>query len=315
MNYLVTGGAGFIGSHLCDYLIKENNFVVAIDNLSLGKEKNIAHLMQNKNFKFIKTEICNMYELKKIFELCTFDAVFHLAANSDIATSREDPFIDLNNTFLTTFNVLNMMKLNNVKKIVFASTSAVYGQVNEKINENHGPLFPLSHYGASKLASEAFIASFVENYGIQAWITRFPNVIGSRATHGVIYDFVNKLKKTPDELIVLGDGEQEKSYLHVSDLIDALIYVFNNSSQKINYYNIGVETTTKVKEIAELILKQLNPDAKIKYTGGKIGWIGDVPKFAYNVDKIKKLGWKAKLSSTDAVKCAILEIIAELIVK
>jgi len=312
MKILITGGAGFIGSHLCDYLIKENNHVVVVDNLSLGKEENIKHLLNNKNFKFYKQEILDNKGMREIFTKEKFDIVFHLAANSDIAKSRLDPSVDFNNTFMTTYTVLNLMKEFNVKKLVFASTSAIYGETTTVLNENYGPLFPVSLYGAAKLASEGFITAFGENYGIQVWITRFPNVIGERATHGVILDFIKKLKANPKELTVLGNGEQNKPYIYVKDLVEAIIYVWTHSNEKINCYNIGVETRTKVKDIARMTIKEMNLDATIKYSGGDRGWIGDVPEFKYDLTKIHALGWKAKFTSDEAVLKSVKYILQQL---
>jgi len=177
------------------------------------------------------------------------------------------------------------------------------------VSETFGPLFPASHYGASKLASEAYIASFCENYGMQAWITRFPNVVGERATHGAIFDFIRKLKKNPNELEVLGNGEQIKPYLYVKDLINAILFTFENTNEKINFYNLGVETRTKVKEIATMVIEEMKVNAKIRFTGGDRGWVGDVPEFNYNVDKIHALGWKAEISSNEAVKKSIQYIL------
>lgn len=306
---LVTGGAGFIGSHLCDYLLMDDNYVIVVDNLLLGRESNISHLYQNSKFRFYKEDILNYENMSKIFKEENLEVVFHLAANSDIAVSRENPDIDLNNTFMTTYYILNLMKEHEIKKIVFSSTSAIYGETNEKISEDHGPLFPISHYGAGKLSSEAFISSFAENNDMQAWIIRFPNVVGERATHGVLIDFINKLKKNPSELEVLGNGEQLKQYIYVKDMVEAILFVWKNSNEKINFYNVGVESRTKVKNIAKMIIREIGLKATIKYTGGKRGWVGDVPAFDYDLTKINKLGWKAKHSSDEAVKIAIRTMI------
>ena len=311
MNILITGGAGFIGSHLCDELLKEGNNVTAVDNLSCGNENNLYSAKKSDGFDFINTDICNKQSLFNIFSSKKFDVVFHLAANSDIALSSENPDIDFNNTFLTTYNVLNAMKEFNVKNIVFASTSAIYGDLKEEITEKSAPLFPVSHYGASKLASEAFISSFCENCAIKAWIIRFPNVVGERATHGVIFDFINKLKKNPNELEVLGDGNQNKPYIYVKDLIEAILFVWKNTNEKINYFNIGIDSSTTVKEIAEIVIKEMKLNAQIKYTGGKSGWVGDVPQFRYNAEKIHKLGWCAKYTSTEAIQKAVKNILEQ----
>lgn len=309
MKVLVTGGAGFIGSHLCDYLINDNNKVIVLDNLSLGRENNISHLFDNKKFKFIQGDILDNELLNSIFEQTSFDIVFHLAANSDIAQSFHNPDVDKDNTFMTTYNLLNMMKKYNVKKIIFASTSAIYGDTSDVLHENYGPLKPVSHYGAAKLASESFISSFVENYGLQAWIVRFPNVVGERATHGVIFDFIQKLRKDNMRLEVLGNGEQFKPYLYVKDLVEAILFVWKNTNEKLNIYNLGVDSRTKVKDIAQMIIEEMALNAKIEYTGGERGWIGDVPEFNYDLSKINNLGWRANNTSNEAVRKAIQYIL------
>jgi len=311
MKVLITGGAGFIGSHLTDLLLQKNHSVVVIDNLSLGREENIAHNFVNSRFKFYKENVLDTETVSRIFKEELFDAVFHMAANSDIAKSFYNPDVDLNDTFLTTYHILKHMKENNVKSIVFASSSAVYGETDRPIDENYGPLLPVSHYGAGKLASEAFISSFAENYGFEVWIARFPNVVGERATHGVIFDFINKLKKNFMELEVLGDGNQTKPYMYVKDLVEALVFIWENSSDKVNCFNIGVDTATKVSKIAEIVTKEMDVEPKIVYTGGDRGWIGDVPRFNYCLNKINKLGWKAKITSDEAVTKAARYILEQ----
>ncbi len=309
MNILVTGGAGFIGSHLVDRLLSEGNFVVAYDNLSLGRLENLEEASKNTNFKFVEGDILDREKFWNVFKTNNFDIVFHMAANSDIAKSHANPDVDFDNTFRTTYETLLAMKEFGIKKLVFASTSAIYGDAGKSVDETFGPLFPASHYGASKLASEGFIASFCENYEIQAWITRFPNVVGERSTHGVIRDFIKKLKKTPNCLEVLGNGMQYKPYVYVKDLVDAILFVWKNTDDKINYFNIGVETRTRVKEIAQMVIEEMGLNAKIEYTGGDRGWVGDVPEFNYNLDKIHKLGWKASYTSNEAVRKAIQYIL------
>lgn len=312
MQILVTGGAGFIGSHLIDALLSEGHSVTAIDNLSLGRKSNIQHHIDNENFLFVEGDILDDTLFLSLFENNKFDIVYHLAANSDIARSHANPSIDLNMTFLTTFKVLEAMRKHNVKKLMFASTSAIYGDAKGlEVKEDFGPLFPTSHYGACKLASEGIIASFCENYGIQAFITRFPNVCGERTTHGILHDFVKKLKKNPSELEVLGNGKQAKPYLYVKDLVDAILFVVNNTDEKINFYNLGVEGNTPVYKIAQMVIESMGLNATIRYTGGDRGWIGDVPQFRYNLDKIHNLGWKATLSSDEAVQKAIDYILKE----
>jgi UDP-glucose 4-epimerase len=310
-NILVTGGAGFIGSHLVDLLLDKGHFVVAVDNLSLGRVENIGHNLDNSNFVFFRANLLNKCEIKEIFEKYRFDVIFHLAANSDIAKSHENPEIDLENTFLTTYSVLEMMRSYNVKEIVFASTSAIYGETKKKIDENFGPLFPVSHYGAAKLASEAFISSFAENYGFKAWIIRFPNVVGERATHGVIFDFINKLKKDSERLEILGDGNQNKPYLYVKDLVEALVYIWEKADEKINYFNVGVDSRTTVTTIAKIVCEEMGLSPQFIYTGGDRGWIGDVPEFNYSLEKVHSLGWNAKRSSDEAVRLAVKAILGK----
>jgi len=307
MNILITGGAGFIGSHLCDALTNEKNKIIVVDNLVLGREENIQHLRERENFIFIKEDLLNIARIDKLFAKNTFDVVFHLAANSDIQKGSKDPVVDYELTFMTTFNVLQCMRKYNVRQFIFASTSAIYGETNDLINENYGPLLPVSNYGAGKLACEAFISAFSANYGIQVWITRFPNVVGERFTHGVIYDFINKLRNDPVELEVLGNGEQFKPYVYVKDLVEGILFIWQHTSEKVNIFNLGVESRTKVKEIAQMVIDAMGLNAQIKYTGGDRGWVGDVPEFRYDLSKIHRLGWRAKRTSNEAVRLSIEE--------
>ena len=305
MKILVTGGAGFIGSHLCDVLIADGHNVTVVDNLVLGKVENIEHLINNPNFRFFKEDLNNGHAMDMIFMDGEFDMVYHLAANSDIQKGGKDPMVDYQLTFNTTFNVLQMMKKYEVKKFFFASTSAIYGETYDVLNEDYGPLKPVSNYGAGKLASEAFISAFASTYHIQTWITRFPNVVGERFTHGVIYDFIHKLQKNPNELEVLGNGEQCKPYVYVKDLVAGIQFVINNSNEPYNVYMLGSDTRTKVKEIAAMVIEEMGLNASIRYTGGDRGWVGDVPEFRYDLAKVNNLGWKASYDSNGAVRKAI----------
>lgn len=305
MKILVTGGAGFIGSHLCDVLIADGHNVTVVDNLVLGKVENIEHLINNPNFRFFKEDLNNGHAIDMIFMDGEFDMVYHLAANSDIQKGGKDPMVDYQLTFNTTFNVLQMMKKYDVKKFFFASTSAIYGETYDVLNEDYGPLKPVSNYGAGKLASEAFISAFASTYHIQTWITRFPNVVGERFTHGVIYDFIHKLQKNPNELEVLGNGEQCKPYVYVKDLVAGIQFVINNSNEPYNVYMLGSDTRTKVKEIAAMVIEEMGLNASIRYTGGDRGWVGDVPEFRYDLTKVNNLGWKASYDSNGAVRKAI----------
>jgi UDP-glucose 4-epimerase len=308
---LVTGGAGFIGSHLCDALVARGHEVVAIDNLSLGRQSNLAHLANEARFQLVVGDILDDQCFAPLVADGGFDCVFHMAANSDIARSHATPSIDLDQTFMTTFRVLEAMRNAGINKLVFASTSAIYGEADGQVAEDRGPLAPISHYGAGKLAAEAFISSFGENYGIQSWITRFPNVVGGRATHGAVFDFVQRLVRDGSRLTVLGNGTQVKPYLYVSDLVAAMLFVFENSNERMNVYNVGVETTTTVADIARFALEEGGITAPIEYSGGDRGWIGDVPKFAYDISKVTKLGWSASMTSDEAVRAAAKAIWAE----
>ena len=310
MNCLITGGAGFIGSHLIDSLLEYGYSIVCVDDLSLGKMENIYHHFDNHKFMFAQVDILDD-NFENIFKENKFDIVFHMAANSDIAMGCNNPDVDFNKTFMTTYKVLMNMKKYKINNIIFASSSAIYGDTKKLLNEESGPLTPISHYGAAKLSSEAFISSFAENYNQTAWIVRFPNVVGGRATHGVVHDLIKKLNINKNELEILGNGEQTKPYLYVKDLIEAIFFISEKSNSRINIFNVGVESRAKVKEIVEIIIDELKVSPKIRYTGSDRGWVGDVPEFRYDLSKIQKLGWKANYSSTEAIRKAVREIASE----
>lgn len=312
MYILLTGGAGFIGSHLCDALIGQGHQLTVVDNLVLGRKENIRHLVDVTGFTFIKEDLLNKDSMKEIFQQGQFDMVYHLAANSDIQKGSKDPMVDYELTFNTTFNILQLMRECGVKKLFFASTSAIYGETSDCLTENYGPLCPVSNYGAGKLASEAFISAFSSTYQIQTWITRFPNVVGERFTHGVIYDFIHKLQKNPEVLEVLGNGEQCKPYVYVKDLVEGILFVIQHSGERYNVYNLGSDTRTKVKEIAAMVIEEMGLKADIVYTGGDRGWVGDVPEFRYDLSKVNTLGWSAKYDSNTSVRLAIQKALASL---
>lgn len=311
MKILVTGGAGFIGSHLDDALIDRGHIVTVVDNLVLGKLENISHLLCKPNFHFIEEDLNNLSSMRSIFQLGQFDMVYHLAANSDIQKGGKDPMVDYLLTFNTTFNVLQLLKEFDVKKLFFASTSAIFGETNDVYSEDYGPLRPVSNYGAGKMASEAFISAFSSSYNIQTWITRFPNVVGERFTHGVIYDFIHKLQKDPTVLEVLGNGEQCKPYMYVKDLVDGILYVIDHATEPYNVFMLGSDTRTKVKEIAAMVIEEMGLDASIEFTGGDRGWLGDVPEFRYDLSKVNRLGWIAPHSSNESVRLAIQKVLGK----
>jgi UDP-glucose 4-epimerase len=313
---LVTGAAGFIGSHLIDCLLERGATVLGLDNLKLGRRANLAKALENPRFKFVELDVNDAPAVIKLVAAESrsepFDTAWHMAANSDIRAGVTDPDVDLHCTFLTTYNLLKVVREQAIPRLAFASTSAIYGVHPGLLHEDLGPLFPISNYGAMKLASEAAISAAVEAYLQRAWIFRFPNVVGSRSTHGVIYDFAQKLKKTPGELEVLGDGLQEKPYFHVSDLVEAMLYITDHAAAPLNCFNIGTaDSATTVRYIAEAVVKRQSPGARIRYTGGSKGWVGDVPKFIYSIEKLRKLGWSPRLTSNQAVDQAVEETVAE----
>jgi UDP-glucose 4-epimerase len=306
---VVTGAAGFIGSHLVDRLLLRGDRVIGIDNMVLGRRENLASALDSKKFALHQLDINdNLRFLDCLRNEGPIQTVWHMAANSDIAAGANNPEIDLTRTFMTTFHVLKAMHALKIPRLCFASTSAIYGDMDKVLTEDTGPLFPISSYGATKLGSEAIISAALERFLERAWIFRFPNVVGGRATHGAIFDFIRKLRRNPGELEVLGDGSQEKPYLHVSELLDAMLFLFDEVKNKLNYFNIAPDgSATTVRQIAEAVVKVVSPGARIRYTGGSKGWVGDVPRFRYSIEKLKAAGWSPKMTSNQAVELAVRE--------
>jgi len=309
MKYFVTGGAGFIGSHLVDRLISEGHEITVYDNLSSGSKVFAQHHFGKKGFQLIEADLLDFNTLKEA--IANQDVIFHLAANPEARLGIENTKLDLKQETIATYNVLETMRLNRIRKIVFASSGTIYGETPViPLPEDYGPVLPISLYGAGKLASEGLISAFCHTFDMQAWIFRFANIVGERTTHGVIFDFINKLKQNPQELEILGDGRQCKPYLHVEDCLDGIIYGFRNSHDKVNVFNLGCSTATDVTTIARMLVDEMNLKAvKFRYTGGDRGWPGDVPQVRFNVDKINSLGWKAKYTSDEAVRKAIKDIL------
>lgn len=286
--------------------------MTCLDDLSLGSRANLSHLGNHRSFAFIEADILNKARLDEVFSEGQFHSVFHMAANSDIQAGAGDRTVDLERTFLTTFHVLECMQDHGVKDIVFASSSAIYGELDERLGETSGPLFPASFYGAAKLGAEGYLSAYVANFGMKAWVFRFPNVIGERATHGVIFDFINKLEADSARLEILGDGTQEKPYLYVKDLVEGILFGWRNSDAPLSCFNLGVDSRTTVTRIAEIVVEAMGlTDVDFQYTGGSRGWVGDVPKFSYDLSKINALGWRATRSSDEAVKLAVRAELAE----
>lgn len=313
MKTLVVGGAGFIGSHLCDALLYQGHKVVCADNFSLGTKQNIAHLINNHNFKLYESDASDIEQLDDVFSKEKPEYVLHMAANSDIQASAKNPNVEYRNTYTTTFQVLSCMRKYDVKKLFFASTSAVYGDKREEaLNENTPGLAPISYYGAAKLGSEALISAFSYMNDIQTLVFRFPNVIGPRLTHGVIYDFINKLKQDNSKLEILGDGRQTKPYIYVTDLVNAIIRFMGTDEPGVSLYNLGVTGETNVIRIADILREEMKlSDITYHFTGGEGGWKGDVPRFTYCLDKIHATGWRAEYTSDEAVRKTIREVLAE----
>ena len=317
MRILVTGGAGFIGSHLCDALLARGDEVCCVDNLYLGREANICHLAGNQRFRFRKVDILDPPRFDEVFAESRPEMVYHLAANSDISLGSRDRSLDLRLTFLTTVEVLEAMQRHGVSRVFFASTSAVFGDTRELLKEETGPLRPVSFYGASKLAAEAYLSVFAQSFGYRVYVLRFPNVVGERSTHGAVHDFIARLRKDPSRLDVLGDGSQTKPYLYVKDLVRAILTVCDTDppgacpAEQLAVYHVAGEGMTSVRQIAEIVLEEMELHATIVFGGGKVGWVGDVPYFNYDSSKIKSLGFVHRYDSTAAVRVAVRRILGK----
>ncbi len=306
---IVTGGAGFIGSHLVDRLLSEGNEVTVIDNLSSGRMEFLDVHARDPNFKFIKLDLLESEKLKKA--ISSVDMIYHLAANPDVRLGAEDTRVHLEQNIISTYNLLEAMRINKLRNIAFTSTSTVYGEAAViPTPENYGPLVPISLYGASKLSCEAFITSYCHTFEMNSWIFRFANIVGPRSTHGIIVDFIRKLNKNPLTLEILGDGQQCKSYLHVQDCVDAMLFAVEKSHEMANIFNIGSYDTINSTHIGDIVVKEMGiENVKFSFTGGKRGWKGDVPRMLLSIEKLKSLGWKpvhdSKGSVVEAVRSAL----------
>jgi len=313
-NILITGGAGFIGSHITEKLVFDNVDVKVIDNLSSGNFLNLSNCKDKKNFSFIKSDIRNADDLK--IALNDVNTVFHMAAYPEVRTGFDQPELCFEENIANTFHLLEQIRKSKVKTILFASSSTIYGEPSIiPTPENYGPLIPISQYGSSKLACEALISSYCYTYGIRGQIFRFANIVGKRSNHGVIWDFINKLRKNEKELEVLGDGSQSKSYSHVSDCIDSIFFCFLRQKERFEIFNIGSDDEIDVMSIAQIVCKSMKlENVKIHTFGGVDngrGWIGDVKKMLLDISKIKNMGWEPKFSSKTAVEIATKELMED----
>lgn len=294
MQIFVSGGAGFIGSTLIDRLLELGHRVTAYDNLSTGQERFLESAKGDPAFKLVKNDLLNDKALTEAMEGADF--VYHIAANADVRFGTEHPRRDLEQNTIATFNILEAMRANGVKKIVFPSTGSVYGETPVIPTPEDGP-FPIqtSLYGASKLAGEGLISAYCEGFGFQAWIFRFVSVLGERYTHGHVFDFYKKLREDPMRLHVLGNGRQRKSYIYVQDCIDAMFLAVEKAQEKVNVFNLGFDGYSQVMDSVGWIAEHLGMRPQITFSGGDRGWIGDNPFIFLDTKKIRSLGWQPKL--------------------
>lgn len=309
--YLVTGGAGFIGSHFVDELLNRGHHVTVIDNLCSGTTSHIQHHEHNSKFSFFNVNVEDTNQICKYFS--GVDTVIHLASNPDISRAAIDPRIDFNQGTVLTESVAEASRLTGVKRILYASGSGVYGDAGIRILEETSPLTPISTYGASKLAGESLLAAYSYMFGITTRAFRFANVVGSRQTHGVGFDFMRRLKANPKELLILGNGLQSKSYIDVADVVEAVLLAETYGESVYDVYNVSTSDHVTVNEIASSAMEVLglNPtEVSITYSGGDRGWKADVPIVRIASEKIRKIGWSPTLSSKEAIKKSLRSMVS-----
>ena len=313
---LITGGAGFIGSHLADKLVNEGIETKVLDNFATGRKDNLLGCIDKQNFSLFDLDLGKLGNQEDYLE--NVEVVFHMAADPEVRTGYDNPKNSFEQNIVNTFNLLQRIKHSKVKKIVFTSSSSVYGDAKIlPTNEEYGPLCPISHYGASKLACEAIVSSFCYNYDIDGVILRPANVIGSRGRHGLIWDLVRKLKNDKNRLEVLGDAKQTKSFIHISDMIKGILQSMKKGEDGIEIFNVGSEDGIEIINVAKIVCKNMKlPNTEIFTTGGVEngrGWKGDIKIAHLDISKLKNLGWQPKLSSLEAADVTSQEIIAEVI--
>jgi UDP-glucose 4-epimerase len=309
---LVTGGAGFIGSHLVDRLVFDGWRVRVLDNFSSGRMENVEHHRGNRNVEILRGDLKNFEEAERTVR--DVDVVFHYAANPEVRVSTTNPEIHFNENVVATFNLLEAMRRNDVEELVFASSSSVYGEPEEIPVGEEAPIRPVSVYGASKAACENLIHAYSKLYGIKAITLRYANVVGPRLRHGVIWDFINKLKKNPSELEILGDGKQVRSYIYIDDAIEATIITWRKSANSFEVYNIASEDWITVNDVADEVIKVIgisNIKRIYKPILHGIGWLGDVKKVALKIEKLKALGFKPTVSSREAIRTTVEKFVKE----
>lgn len=304
MRAFITGGAGFIGSNLADKLLHLGHEIVVFDNFSTGQQLFIEHNLKNSNYLLIEGDVLDKASLTSAMRDCDF--VFHFQANADVRGGMVNTLVDLDQNIIGTHHVLEAMKINDIKKIAFASSATVYGEPEQiPTPENIAPV-QTSLYGASKFSAEAIIQAYCEYFEMKSWIFRFVSFMGPRYTHGVIYDFMKKLRDNPEELNILGDGTQRKSYLHVYDGINAILTAIEKTDQKTNIFNLGNKEWINVKDLADMLCEALDlKNVNYNYSGGKRGWLGDTPFVHLDISRISSLGWEPRFS----VKETILETV------
>ena len=309
---LVTGGAGFIGSHLVDALVSNGKTVRVLDNFSSGRMEFLSQHEGSGKVEVVKADLLDSDSVRGA--MAGVDVVHHMAANPDIRLGTTVTDTDLKQGTVATYNVLEAMRLEDVGQISFSSSSAVYGEADVMPTpETYGPFKPISLYRASKLASEALITAWCGTFGAKSWIHRFANIVGPRGTHGVIYDFIHKLKADPSRLEVLGNGLQEKSYMSAHDCVQAMVHLIDNTGSDVNLYNLGTGDTCSVRKIAEIVIEESGFEGvSIDYTGGDRGWAGDVPKTSLNVDNLFDTGFRPEMMSEDAIRHTANALISEI---
>ena len=300
MRYFVTGAAGFIGSNVVDRLLKEGHEVFGYDNFSTGLHVFLEGANQSSRFTLVNADLLDKPTLIECMQGC--EVVIHLAANADVRFGTEHPDKDLQQNTIATFNVLEAMRINGVKRIAFASTGSIYGEAVVIPTPENAP-FPIqtSLYGASKLAAEGLIQAYCEGFGFQAYIFRFVSILGERYTHGHVFDFYKQLLQNPEQLTILGNGQQRKSYLYIQDCIDAIFFAMDKAHDKVNIFNLGTNEYCQVNDSIQWICDHLNINPQRQYTGGERGWIGDNPFIFLDCQRINQLGWKPKLSIREGI--------------